>query len=84
MPRTPSHAASIVGAQIRAVRNERKMTQDQLAVGSGIDSANIRSFESGRALPSLQSLVRVADALGCPTSALIDDLAPGHFERNET
>ncbi|WP_454149422.1 helix-turn-helix domain-containing protein [Microbacterium lacticum] len=28
------------------------MTHDQLAAATGIDSANIRSYESGRAIPS--------------------------------
>ncbi|WP_141381081.1 helix-turn-helix domain-containing protein [Microbacterium lacticum] len=27
------------------------MTHDQLAAATGIDSANIRSYESGRAMP---------------------------------
>lgn len=31
------------------------MTRDQLAVATGIDSSNIRSYESGRALMNVQS-----------------------------
>lgn len=44
------------------------MTVDQLAVASRIDSSNIRGYEAGRAMMSLATLVRVAEAL---------DMAPG-------
>jgi len=80
MPRTSSPAAAVVGKQIRKMREQQHMTQDQLAVGSRIDSANIRSFESGRAMPSVQSLVRVAEALGCKPGILIDGLNSALFK----
>jgi len=80
MLRTYSPAAAEVGKQIRKMREQQQMTQDQLAVGSRIDSANIRSFESGRAMPSVQSLVRVAEALGCKPGVLIDGLSSASFK----
>lgn len=43
---------------------------DDLASRTKIDSSNIRSYESGRALVGLQSLVRIAVAL---------DVEPGEF-----
>ena len=51
------------------------MTQDQLAVRSEIDSSNIRSYEAGRAMPSVHTLVRIAHALRTPPGYFLDDLA---------
>jgi transcriptional regulator with XRE-family HTH domain len=75
-----SHAAKLVGEQIRKIRLDRGLTQDQVAVAASIDSSNVRAMEAGRNLPSVPSLVRVAKALGCSTSELIDHLEPEHFE----
>jgi len=80
MPRTASPAAAYVGQQIRRLREERHMTQDQLAVGANIDSANIRSFESGRAMPSVYSVVRISEALDCSPGNLLDGLTSPLFE----
>ncbi|UWF77285.1 helix-turn-helix transcriptional regulator [Microbacterium sp. EF45047] len=60
------------------------MTQDQLAVAAEIDSSNIRAYESGRALPSIHTLLRIADALGTPLTYFLEDLRLGMFPANET
>lgn len=79
MPRIPSAAAAHIGAKIAAARKDRGLTQDQLAVLSDIDSSNIRSYESGRAMLSILTLVRIADALKTPPGEFIDDLASDMF-----
>ena len=79
MPRIPSAAAAHIGAKIAATRKDRGLTQDQLAVLSDIDSSNIRSYESGRAMLSILTLVRIADALKTPPGEFIDDLASDMF-----
>jgi len=55
------------------------MTQDQLAVRSEIDSSNVRAYETGRALPNLQTLVRLAEALKTPAGYFIEDLTADMF-----
>ena len=57
------------------------MTVDQLAVASRIDSSNVRSYESGRALMSIQSLVRIAEALGVDPGSLLEGVESGMFGR---
>ena len=79
MPRIPSVAAAHIGAKIAATRKERGLTQDQLAVLSDIDSSNIRSYESGRAMLSILTLVRIAEALKTPPGEFIDDLGSDMF-----
>jgi transcriptional regulator with XRE-family HTH domain len=56
------------------------MTHDPLAVASGIDSSNIRSYESGRALPGIHTLVRIATALGQPPGYFLDGLTLEMFD----
>lgn len=48
------------------------MSQDQLAVATAINSANIRTYESGRALLAVPSLIRIAEALGVVPGDLLD------------
>lgn len=79
MPRVPSAAAAHVGERIAALRRRQAMTQDQLAVASDIDSSNIRSYESGRSMMNVHSLVRIAAALGVPPGDLLDGLTPEMF-----
>ncbi|MCG7415010.1 helix-turn-helix domain-containing protein [Microbacterium aurum] len=50
-----------------------------MAAETGIDSSNIRSYESGRAMPSVFTLVRIADALGVTPGSLIDGLTVDLF-----
>jgi len=77
VPRIPSPAAAHIGAQIRWARRTATLTQDQVAALSGIDSSNIRAYETGRAMPSVPTLVRIADALGITPGTLLDGLTVG-------
>ena len=81
MPRTPSAAAAHIGARITASRTARSMTVDQLAVASRIDSSNIRSYESGRAMMNVHSLGRIAQALQVGPGELLDGATSDMFER---
>ena len=44
-------------------RKEKQMTQEQLSQRTGISRPNISRFESGNYNPSLEMLVRIAEAL---------------------
>lgn len=79
MARVASAAAAHIGGHIAAQRVQTGMTQDQLAAGSGIDSSNIRAYENGRAMPSIYTLMRIADALGVPPAELLDELTLDMF-----
>lgn len=79
VPRTPSAAAAQIGTRIAAERKRRGLTQDQLAVLSEIDSSNIRSYESGRSMLSILTLVRISEALKVSPGQFIDDLSSADF-----
>lgn len=82
MARVSTPASVLIGSRIAARRVAQKMTVDQLAVGASIDSSNIRSYESGRALTSLSSLVRIAEALGVDAGELIEGVSSEMFVRD--
>lgn len=82
MARVPSYAAKQVGGQIDAHRLKRGMTQEQLAYKAGIDSANLRSYISGRAMPNVQTLVRISSVLEVKLGELLDELTPESFNKD--
>lgn len=79
MPRVASDAAARIGGLIAEHRLKAQMTQDEVAVKSGIDSSNIRAYENGRGMPSIQSLVRIAEAMGIDPGALLEGLGRDDF-----
>lgn len=58
-----------LGRQIRVARTERSWTLKDLSDASGISVSQLSSVERGTHLPSLESLVQIAQALGRPPSA---------------
>jgi transcriptional regulator with XRE-family HTH domain len=53
----------IVGANVRRLRVERKLTQEQLAHDAEIDVTYLRGIEAGRRNPSVGVACRLAAAL---------------------
>ena len=49
---------------IVALRHESHMTQKELAAKCGITQANISNLEKGTSKPTIDSLKKIADALG--------------------
>lgn len=63
----------VVGGNVRAVRQARGMTQEQLAEKSGFSQQYISDLERGRRNPTIVSLYELAQAL---KSTPIDLLQP--------
>ena len=53
----------VVGSNVRRLRIERKLTQEQLAHEAGIDLTYVGGIERGRRNPSVKVLGQIADAL---------------------
>jgi DNA-binding XRE family transcriptional regulator len=62
-----------LGARIRALRRAAGLTQAELARRTGIHRPNIARVEAGRHTPSLETLARLAAALGVPTTRVLTD-----------
>ena len=62
---------TIVGRNVRRLRIQRGMTQEELAFESKIDLTYVGGIERGKRNPSLLVLARVADALSVPLTKLL-------------
>lgn len=60
-----------IGARIRAVRLEKKMTQEQLAEAVGVGVTHISHIETGNSVPSLQVMIDIINRLGCSADELL-------------
>jgi transcriptional regulator with XRE-family HTH domain len=71
---SPSHAA--FGAAIRALRKEKGIAQERLALKSGLNRGYYGDVERGERNVSLANILKISDALEVPASAI--------FARSET
>lgn len=61
-----------LGRHIRLARTERGWTLKELSESSGVSVSQLSSIERGAHLPSLESLLAIANALECRPSAWLD------------
>src|SRR5918995_2450444 len=66
-----------LGQRIRALRLERELQQRQLAEKAGMTPSMVSQIESGRLMPSLHTLGKIAGALGVTIAALFDGQPSG-------
>jgi|SRR5690606_11888136 len=65
-----------IGAKIRELRRERRLTLDELAVAAGMSKSYIWELENRpSANPSAEKLDALARVLGCPASYFLDNTA---------
>ncbi len=65
--------AQELGNRITKFRERLELTQEQLAVNSGLDSGLISAIEEGQAYPSLGVLLKLSRALGQRLGTFMDD-----------
>jgi transcriptional regulator with XRE-family HTH domain len=69
--------SSALGERIRALRAERSLQQRQLAEKAGLTPSMVSQIESGRLSPSLNTVGKLAAALGVPIASLFDGQPAG-------
>mgnify|MGYP004455489759 CR=1 FL=1 len=57
-----------VARAIKRARLERNMTQDELGEKIGVRKAQICKLESGKCSPTMNTIIRVFEALGVPAT----------------
>jgi transcriptional regulator with XRE-family HTH domain len=62
-----------LGEKIRRARNAQGLTQRQLAAKIGVWPAVLCHWEINKRTPNVDSLIRVAMALGVPAASLLPD-----------
>jgi transcriptional regulator with XRE-family HTH domain len=71
---TSSDLRAAVGAAIRAIRTGQSIPQERLAALAGVDRAFMGRLERGETNPSVETLAKVADALGTPLDVLFAEV----------
>ena len=57
--------------EIKKIRESRGMLQYELANRMGIKQASVSAWESGKAMPSAENLLKLADILECTVDAIL-------------
>jgi transcriptional regulator with XRE-family HTH domain len=65
--------AAAVGRNVRALRQQRRMTIDALATASGLSRGTVIQVETARGNPSIATLCNLATALRVGVASLVDD-----------
>ena len=60
-----------VGERIRAARIRASLTQERVALDAEIDRPSVVRIEQGQQSPTLDTLIRLADAIGVPLADLV-------------
>jgi transcriptional regulator with XRE-family HTH domain len=82
-----TNESTTFGQQLRKLRAERGISQDDLARNTGICATAIGRFERDAREPRLKSILRLADGLGLNPGALLDPigerrLTPEEFQQH--
>jgi transcriptional regulator with XRE-family HTH domain len=64
------HSREIVN-MVKARRESLNVTQENLALLSGVSLRTLKQFESGKGNPTLQTLQKLGDALGLEVTVII-------------
>lgn len=56
---------------LKVIRKQKGMTQATLSAFSGVNRVSIAKYETNKAEPSLETAVKLADALGVTVDELI-------------
>jgi transcriptional regulator with XRE-family HTH domain len=69
------------GEKIKQARKKKGITQKQLGDKLGVSQAAIGQFENNKSNPKLETVRRIASAMGVPIGELVDDW--GKFSKEE-
>jgi transcriptional regulator with XRE-family HTH domain len=64
---------SAIGPKVRALRLERGLTLQQLAVAADVSTASVHKVERGDMVPTVTTLLKIAGALGSPVRHFVED-----------
>ncbi|MFH5182448.1 helix-turn-helix domain-containing protein [Paenibacillus sp. TAB 01] len=62
-----------LGRRIRLIRKEQKRTQDEIALACGFTKSLLSKIESGKTMPAVATLMKIANALGVKVADLLDE-----------
>ncbi|OUP18394.1 hypothetical protein B5F29_11350 [Lachnoclostridium sp. An196] len=72
-----------IGKNIRILRTEKKMTQDELAEKLFVSHQTVSNYERGKTHPDIETLMKIANILGTDVTALIYGIPAKSDRRRE-
>lgn len=72
-----------IGPRLRSVRQERRLTLEQVASAAGLSKGFVSRLERADASVSLAALARICDVLGVSIGSLFDDVHDGVLSEAE-
>lgn len=79
-----SDVAKQVGQRIRDLRNERRMSQEEVAFKAGISPAHLGQIERALKNPTIDTVAKIAGALDIPVATLFTMEAVSSVPENAT
>ncbi len=76
---TATRVAEVVGTNLKEVRRAQGHSLDTLAAASGVSRAMLGQIETGKSVPTITLLWKVAAALGVQVAQLISDPDVPHY-----
>lgn len=73
----PDRLKAVLSANIKRLRDQRGMTQEQLAEAIEKSTEAVSMFERGKTSPSVETLALMANALDVPIANIFVDAPPG-------
>jgi len=71
----------VFGRRLKALRKERKMTQEELADKLGLHNSYIGLLERGERIPSLLTLDKIAKYFGVkPADLIVEEQSPQKYD----
>ncbi|MGN0589829.1 MAG: helix-turn-helix transcriptional regulator [Ruminiclostridium sp.] len=62
----------MISRAIKRLRNNAGLTQVELAERIGISQGSLSSYENGKDIPSVNTLIRMADVFNCTLDELVE------------
>jgi len=57
---------------LKKIRNEKNITQIRLSIAAEVSQETVSAYESGKAMPSAETLIKIADFLDVSVDYLLD------------
>jgi transcriptional regulator with XRE-family HTH domain len=67
----PPTIGGLLGERVRELRKKRGLTQVEFATLCGIPQSRISTIENGSRVPNVETVLRLASALGCKATVLM-------------
>ncbi|WP_422122896.1 helix-turn-helix domain-containing protein [Planococcus sp. X10-3] len=72
-----------IGEKIKTKRNEKRMTQQELADKIGVSYTTVSLYESNSRKPSFKALARIADVFDVSTAYFFEEEDPSEAKRDK-